>query len=160
MDLWEMMNRSNTVVELAIAVPVIWSWLILLTQRRRQKALIKNIEAMKGNVPVAILVDLGPGESENQVRSYLIKENLNMDILKYTSRELRKEDIDTFVNELHSLKAEAMKKGADKVHLFYRGPVAGALIVGEVFSNLPVNIYHYSKTGGYESWGPLHRTFL
>lgn len=160
MDLWEIINRSNTIVELALAVPVVWSWLILLTQRRRQRALIKNIEAMKGKVPVAILVDLGPGESENQVRSYLVKENLDMEILKYTARELRKEDLDTFVEELQNLKAEAMKKGADKVHLFYRQPVVGALIVGEVFSNFPVNIYHYNKNGSYESWGPLHRTFL
>ncbi|MEM3553492.1 MAG: hypothetical protein QW658_00865 [Candidatus Bathyarchaeia archaeon] len=69
---------------------------------------------MKGKVPVAILVDLGPGESENQVRSYLVKENLDMEILKYTAQELRKEDLDTFVEELQNLKAEAMKKGRIK----------------------------------------------
>jgi len=54
-----------------------------------------------------------------------------------------------------------MAKGTDRIHLFYRGPVVGALIVGEIFSNTAVTIYHYDKsTGYYESWGPLHRSFV
>jgi len=144
-----------------LAIPAIWSWIILLGYKNRQKSLIKTFESIKGDRPIAISIDLMPGESENQVLVYLKKNNMEMDILKIKKDRLDKDSIDDFVSELYKIKAEAMRKGADKIHLFYRGPVAGALITGEVFSNTAVIAYHYNKASGtYESWGLLHRSFI
>lgn len=159
--LWDLLDRVNIIIGIGVSIPVVWSWWILFTQKRRQKALLKSLEYAKGNRPLAILIDFGPGDSENQVKLYLKANNMDMELLKYSASELKKEAIQDFVTELQKLKARAMERGADKIHLFYRGPVVGALITGEVFSNSSVNIYHFDKaTGTYESWGPLHRSFL
>lgn len=158
---WNWIERTDAIVGLILAVPVFWSWYILIGSRRRQKQLIKSLETMSGDRPVAVSIDLMPGESENQAIMYLKKHNLDMELLKITREMLNKDDLQNFVEELHKIKAEAMAKGADRIHLFYRGPVVGAMIVGEVFSNTAVTIYHFDKnTGLYESWGPLHRSFI
>ncbi|MCX7793200.1 MAG: SAVED domain-containing protein [Thermodesulfovibrionales bacterium] len=159
--LWDLLDRINIIIGIIVSLPVISSWWMIYTQKKRQKILIQSLEAAKGNRPVAILIDFGPGESENQVRLFLQENGINSELIKYSSPELKKEDLDNFVRELHRLKARAMEKGADRIHLFYRGPVVGALITGEVFSNASVTIYHFDKASGtYESWGPMHRSFL
>lgn len=160
-SLWQLLDKTSIIFGIIVSIPVIWSWIILLGYGKRQKNFIKSLENIKGDKPVAISIDLMPGESENQVLVYLKKNNMEMDILRITKDRLDKDSIDDFVKELYKVKAEAMAKGADKIHLFYRGPITGALITGEVFSNTSVNIYHYDKaTGTYESWGALHRSFI
>ncbi|BCB96584.1 hypothetical protein JZK55_15060 [Dissulfurispira thermophila] len=161
MQMWELLDKVNIIIGTIVAIPVFWSWYFLITQRRRQKQLIKSLETLSGDRPVAVSIDLMPGESENQALMYLKKHNLDMEFLKITREKLKKDELQNFVEELHKIKAEAMSKGADRIHLFYRGPVVGAMIVGEVFSNTSVTIYHFDKaTGTYESWGPLHRSFI
>jgi len=160
-NLWQLLDKTSIIFGIIVSIPVIWSWIILLGYGKRQKNFIKSLENIKGDKPVAISIDLMPGESENQVLAYFKKNNMEMNILKITRDRLDKDSIDDFVNELYKIKAEAMAKGTDKIHLFYRGPIIGALITGEVFSNTAVNIYHYNKaTGTYESWGPIHRSFI
>lgn len=158
--MWDLLDKLNTIIGIAVSIPIVWSWYFLYKQKKRQNELIRSMEYAKGNRPVAVLIDLGHGEIENQVRVFLKGNNMDMDILKYSAQELKKETLQDFVDELQKLKARAMEKGCDKIHLFYRGPVVGALIVGEVFSNTAVNIYHLNKDGSYESWGPLHRSFI
>lgn len=159
--LWELLDKCSMIISIIVSIPVMLSWWILFTQKKRMKLLLKSMESTPGNRPVAALIDFGPGDGENQVKIFLKTNNMDMDLLKYSANELRRETLQDFVNELHKLKANAMQKGCDKLHLFYRGPIVGALITGEVLSNTSVNIYHFDKaTGTYESWGPLHRSFL
>ncbi|MFN3740477.1 MAG: SAVED domain-containing protein [Thermodesulfovibrionales bacterium] len=159
--LWELLDRLNIITGIIVSIPVVWSWWILITQKRRQKELIKSLEFLKGNRPVAIIVDIGPGNSVEQVKFFLKDSNMDMEVLQYSIDELQPDKIQDFVVKLQQLKASAMERGSDRIHLFYRGPVAGALITGEVFSNIAVTIYHFNKSKGtYESWGPLHRSFL
>ncbi len=158
---WDLIQNAEALIGVVLAVPVLWSWYILLGNKRRQRQLIKSLEATVGDRPVAISIDLMPGESENQALAFLKKHGLNMELLKITRERFDKDNLQDFVSELHKIKAEAMAKGADRLHLFYRGPVVGALVVGEVFSNTATNIYHFDKNiGTYESWGPLHRSFI
>ena len=158
--LWDWIQNVEAFIGVILAIPVFWSWYILLGNKRRQKQLIKSLEVATGDRPIAISIDLMPGESENQALMFLKKQNLDMELFKITREMLRKDEIQDLVLELYKIKADAMSKGADRIHLFYRGPVIGALIVGEVFSNTAVTIYHFDKnTGCYESWGPLHRSF-
>lgn len=158
---WEAVDRFGIIIGLLVAVPVFWSWGILLTQKRRQRQLLKRLEKISGDRPLAVSIDLMPGESGNQALLYLKKQGLDMEFLKVTREQLDKEGLQNFIEELHKVRAEAMMKGADRLHLFYRGPVVGAMLVGEVFSNTAATIYHFDKNlGTYENWGPLHRSFL
>lgn len=158
---WEAVDKFGVIIGLLVAVPVFWSWWILLTQKRRQKHLLRSLEKISGDRPVAVSIDLMPGESGNQAFMYLKKQGLEMELLKISRERLDKDMLQGFVTELLRVRTEAMGKGADRLHLFYRGPVAGALLVGEVFSNTAATIYHFDKNlGTYENWGPLHRSFL
>lgn len=135
---------------------------MLLGQKRKQKQILKMLESHKGNKPIAVIIDLMVGDSEPQVLLHLKNLGLlNIERLKISKEILKKDEIQDFVQDLLKIKGEAMAKGTDKIHLFYRGPVVGAMIAGEVFSNSAVTIYHFNKESGtYESWGPLHRSFL
>lgn len=160
-SIWSVVDRIGIVIGLTITVPIFWSWYLLVTTKRRQKTFIKSLEKLSGNRPAAVLIDIGVGDSENQVIAYLKEKNLDVVPLKINIEKLQKDELQSFVEKLHAIKAGAMSKGADRLHLFYKGPVVGALIVGEVFSNTAVTIYHFEKTtGSYESWGSLHRSYL
>lgn len=157
---WDTLDKIGIVVGLLLSVPVFWSWTILLGQKRRQKRILRSLERNPGDNPVAVLIDIGPEEIQNQVIAFLKKSGTNMELLKVSIKKLEKEKLQDFVDDLHKIMAQAMEKGADRFHLFYKGPVAGALLVGEVFGNTVTTIYHLDKSIGYESWGPLHRTYL
>lgn len=158
---WDAIDKLGIIIGIIASIPIFWSWTILLGYRRRQRQIIKSLEKKSGDRPIAISIDLMPGESKNQVMLSLKTLGMDMEILKLTQERLNKDSLQDFVDGLHRLKADAMAKGTDRIHLFYRGPIVGALIVGEVFSNIAVTIYHFDKsTGTYESWGPLHRSFI
>lgn len=74
--LWELLNKFNIIIGIIVSIPVIWSWWILYNQKKRQNALIKSLEFVKGNRPVPILIDFGSEDSENQVRVYLKANNI------------------------------------------------------------------------------------
>lgn len=50
-----------------------------------------------------------------------------------------------FVEKLRETRARLLKIGAGTIHLFYIGPVVGALLISDVFSNGSMIIYHYNK---------------
>jgi hypothetical protein len=157
---WDTVDKIGIVVGLLLALPVFWSWVILLGQKKRQKRILQSLSQSSGEMPVAVVVDIGPEEIKNQVVAFLKKSAMDMELLAVSAKRLDKENLQDFVADLHRVKAQAMEKGADRFHLFYRGPVPGALIAGGVFSNTVTTIYHLDKGVGYESWGPLHRSFL
>lgn len=157
---WMFIGKISSFVSIMVAIPVFWSWSILLGQKRRQQRMLQSLEKVTGDNPVAVIVDISPEEIENQVKLYLSKNSMHMDVLKVKKKILGKDTVQDFVEELIKVKAQAMEKGADRFHLFYRGPVVGAIIVGGIFGNTVTTIYHLDKIVGYESWGPLHRTYL
>ena len=137
--MWESVNNIvadyldpiGIVVGLIVTVPVFWSWLILLGNRRRQKQLIKNIQKTTGDRPAALVVNVGPGDVSNQVRAFLIDNQQEMDVDALNFSNLNMDTVPDFVQTLRSKRAALMVKGVGKVHLFYFGPVAGALLVGD-----------------------------
>jgi hypothetical protein len=159
--MWDFIEKFSVLLAIILSVPVVWSWMILLGSKRRQKMLIKTIEKTTGNRPVYVLVDIGKGESENQVLAFLRSQSVSINKIQKISREkITKDDLQYLVNELQKIKGESMEVGVDRFHIFYKGPVAFAMIVGEVFSNTPTTVYQYdTKEGVYESWGPLHRRY-
>lgn len=150
------LDPIGVVVGLLLAVPVIWSWGILLGNRRRQREIIKNIQNTTGDRPMALVVSVGTGEVTSQVAAYLHDNKLEMEIKSLCFSALTKDKVSDFVTTLRKVRAELMEKGVGKVHLFYFGPVIGALLVGDVFSNGAVSIYYFHRDkAAYECWGPL-----
>jgi len=158
----EYLDPFGIVIGLLVAIPVFWSWLILMGSRRRQKQLIKSIQNSQGERPIALVVNVGQGDASNQVRAYIASSGYKMELEALNIEALNLDEIAGFVQKLRRKRADFMSKGVGKIHLFYFGPVTGALLVGDVFSNGSVTIYYYQRdTGGYESWGPLtHPMYL
>lgn len=159
--MWDIIEKFSVILGIVLSIPVFWSWMILLGSKRRQKMLIKSLEKNPGDRPTYLLVDIGKGESQNQVISFLNSQGVSDAKPVAISREqVTKDDLQELVNKLQEIKGKAMEDGADRFHIFYKGPVAFAMMVGEVFSNTPATVYQYDlKSGKYESWGPLHRRY-
>lgn len=104
---------------------------------------------------ISIARDRTTLDISNQVRDYLASENLQMEVESLAFPMLTVDKAPEFVEELRKARAKLIEKGVNKIHLFYMGPVVGALLAGDVFSNSAVQIYHHKQTGSYEKWGPL-----
>lgn len=159
--MWDLIEKFSVIFGIILSVPVVWSWFILLGSKKRQKILIKTLEKSPGNRPAYLLVDIGKGESENQVISFLSSQGVTgVKPVTISYEQVTKDDLQNLVEKLQEIKGKSMESGVDRFHIFYKGPVAFAMIVGEVFSNTPATVYHYDlKSGKYESWGPLHRRY-
>ena len=151
--MWDLIEKFSVIFGIILSVPVVWSWFILLGSKKRQKILIKTLEKSPGNRPAYLLVDIGKGESENQVISFLSSQGVTgVKPVTISYEQVTKDDLQNLVEKLQEIKGKSMESGVDRFHIFYKGPVAFAMIVGEVFSNTPATVYHYDlKSGKYES---------
>jgi hypothetical protein len=155
-QIWQFVERSSVIVGLLSFIPILWSWFILLSYRQRQKKILESIKTNPGKRPIALAIGVGNADISNQVRAHLETENMRMEIETLCFPALASATIDDFVQKLRTTRARLIERGVDTVHLFYMGPVAGALLVGDVFSNSRVQIYYHDRnTGRYECWGPL-----
>jgi len=158
--MWDWIDKFGTIIGILATIPVVWSLSILLGYRRRQRALIDSIKANPGDRPIALAISVArdntPIDISNQVRAYLEGEGMEMDVEALSLPALTADKTTEFVAELRKMRAKLIEKGIGQTHLFYMGPVVGALLVGDVFSNGAVRIYYHNQgTGKYEKWGPL-----
>lgn len=157
MDGWLIADRLSMAIGLISFIPILWSWIILVNYRQRQKKLLENIKQNPGDRPIALAIGVGGGfDIVNLVRMHLENEHQSMEVERLSFPALTSNGVDDFVKELRKVRGKFIEKGVDTVHLFYMGPVTGALLVGDVFSNSRVQIYYYDRnTGRYANWGPL-----
>jgi len=158
--MWDWVDKSGTIIGILTTIPVVWSWFILFSYRRRQEALIKEIISGPGDRPIALAVSVArdntPIDISNQVKAYLGEQRMAMDVESLSLPVLTADKTTEFVAELRKMRAKLIEKGFGQTHLFYMGPVVGALLVGDVFSNGACRIYYHNQgTGKYEKWGPL-----
>lgn len=158
--MWDLIDKFGTIVGLFTAIPVIWSWIILRGYRLRQKEIIESIKSNPGDRPIALAISVAKGNEpldiSNPVRVYLVAEKMKMDVEHLSLPALTANNTSEFVAELRKMRARLIEKGVGQTHLFYMGPVVGALLTGDVFSNGAVRIYYHNHgTGQYEKWGPL-----
>lgn len=158
--MWNWIDKFGTIIGLLTTIPVVLSWFILRGYRRRQVALINSIKANPGNRPISLAISVAcdntPIDISNQVRAYLAEQGMKMDVDALSLPVLTEDKTTDFVAELRRMRAKLIEKGIGQTHLFYMGPVVGALLVGDVFSNGAVQIYYHNQgTGKYEKWGPL-----
>lgn len=160
MNWWAQIDQLATAIGIVTAIPVFWSWFILLGYRRRQVALIESITRSPGDRPMALAIsiarDATPIDISNQVRAFLADQGMQMEVASLPWPVLSVDKTTDYVAELRKMRAKLIERGVGQVHLFYMGPVVGALLAGDVFSNGAVQIYYHNQgTGNYEKWGPL-----
>jgi len=163
MKTWVMtyLDPLGIIIGLIVAIPVFWSWWILLGNQRRQQKLVEHIKKTTGDRPCALAISVGSNDIANQVQVHLHDHQLDMTLETCHYQHLTTDSVVDFVKGLRKTRAKLMEKGIGKVHLFYFGPIAGALLIGDVFSNGSVSIYYYNRDkGGYECWGPLTHPML
>jgi hypothetical protein len=156
MTFWDSTDKVSILLGIITAVPVFWAWFILFRWRQRQKRIIENIGREAGDRPVSLAVSIGPSNITNQVKAYLAQNDNEMEVETIHLPSLAIDKTVELVEKIRVARAKLLERGAGKIHLFYMGPVVGALLVGDVFSNGSVVIYYYnSDKATYECWGPL-----
>ncbi|RLB77600.1 MAG: hypothetical protein DRH15_11100 [Deltaproteobacteria bacterium] len=156
MNLWNWIDKTSTFFGIITAVPVFWAWFILLRWRQRQKRIVESIGRAAGDRPVSLVISVGPSDITNQVKAYLAQNDNKMEVETIHLSSLTINKTVEFVEKLRGIRARLLERGAGTIHLFYMGPVVGALLIGDVFSNGSVVIYYYNKDKAtYECWGPL-----
>jgi len=132
--MWDWIDKFGTIIGILATIPVVWSLSILLGYRRRQRALIDSIKANPGDRPIALAISVArdntPIDISNQVRAYLEGEGMEMDVEALSLPALTADKTTEFVAELRKMRAKLIEKGIGQTHLFYMGPVVGALLVG------------------------------
>jgi hypothetical protein len=156
MDWWTTADRFSIIIGIISFLPILGSWWILLNYRRRQQKLLTAIRQNPGDRPMALAISIGNTDISNQVRSQLEAEHQQMHLEPLHFPALAENNVREFVDKLRITRAKLIEMGVSKIHLFYMGPVTGALLVGDVFSNGSVSIYYHDRnTGHYQCWGPL-----
>jgi SMODS-associated and fused to various effectors sensor domain len=123
---------------------------------------VKTHEGVKSANPMALAISLIPKSAtiKGQVETFLAAkgwkmkmEELNMDGINNSS------DLQQFLWSLREKRRLLDELQATEVHLFYAGPVAGAILLGAMFDHwVPVKIYHKPTPPPpeiYEYWMPL-----
>lgn len=76
MNWWAQIDRLATAVGMITAIPVFWSWFILLGYRRRQMALIESITRSRGDRPITLAISIARDTTtidiSNQVRHSMV----------------------------------------------------------------------------------------
>lgn len=156
MNIWSWIDKTSALLGIITATPVFWAWFILLRWRQRQKRIVESIGRVAGDRPISLVISVGPSDITSQVKAYWATKGDKMEMETVHFPPLAINKTVEFVEKLRGIRAKLLERGAGTIHLFYMGPVVGALLVGDVFSNGSVVIYYYNKEKvTYECWGPL-----
>ena len=162
-EIWNILNKVSVIVGIFSFIPFLISASLLLTRSRRYKKQLKAMEESTGDFPVAVSIGLSGTELEGQVRQFIKKNFSDMPLRTYAREAgVTKEVIPSVIQGLKDLKNELSREGVTEVHLFYSGPVALAIALGDLFNNwVPVKIYHLNRDkGAYEFWTVLYKGLM
>lgn len=149
MDLWTTLDRIGIVLGIVAFFPIAWAVVLYWRRNVRLKKSINNAIA-RASTHQPIYIELtGKNSVIETAENYLRKEDLTGEILPFIQLYKKGVNLNNFneveklKNELVNLKLEAMAKAPECIHLFYSGPVAVAIVLGDIFSNCKnVHIYH------------------
>lgn len=160
---WFYAERADVVVGLATSLPIAWTWWrVTYGERRRQRKWHREVTKQPGDRPGALVIDFKQGIVTN-VKHYLVKAadpNLrnipeNRFLVIHHHKALTLDNIQDFALKVQGQVALLRQAGVDTIHLFYAGPIGGALIVGAELSNGPRVLVYQFEQGGYVPFGPL-----
>ena len=166
---WNTLDKVGIIVGLFTAIPVVWSFIILITAERRRKGKVKSLYKNPKDIESALIVDIGSDNIEAAVVNW-IKSNTklkkihknNIHYVGMTDR-LTQENTDKLLQRVREERKKITNNGTCMIHLFYRGPVTFATILGAELSNkIPVILYQNDPTTTeaskkYIEWGLLNR---
>lgn len=154
MDLWTTLDRIGIVLGIVAFIPIAWAVVLYWRRNVRLKKSINNAIA-RANTHQPIYIELtGKNAVIEAAENYLRKREreLSGEILPFIKLDKKGinfsdfNEVEKLKNELVGLKLAAMAKAPECIHLFYSGPVAVAIILGDIFSNCK-NIHIYHKNG-------------
>ncbi len=151
-------------ISLLLAIPVIWTWIILLGEKRQKKKIWKEARKTTGNLPAVLIIDMLPDKDiSSNIRQYLNTEKSFKKLPEERiislcwDKSLVPEDMPEFATKLRKKIGEIYQTGADRIHLFFAGPAVAATVIGsELSNNIPTTLYQFDVTkGSYINFGPL-----
>lgn len=163
---WDWIDKMSQITGILAFLPILGTLWLVWGQERRRRRELKAIREAPGDRPAVLIIDIGSGGSiRGQVENFIgqqesLRQVLDSNNISCISRnhDLNRDEVDGIVKELRQSLDTMRNKGVTKVHLFYKGPVALAAMIGAELSNqTPTVLYQHMKNIGYENWGPLHR---
>lgn len=157
------LDPIGTVMGLALAVPVIWTWYdVVFGRRRRHRLWFTETRRQPGQRPAVLIIDLLSGKDVlAQVETHIATTPELAAIPKdrrfhlHRTARLKPEDMPGLADEIRQRAAEIARAGCETVHCFYAGPNAASALIGAEFANgARVLLYQYNQ-GRYENWGPI-----
>jgi len=129
-----------------------------LSRYRRLRRLIKSVNGASSR-PRALAISFG-GSIKMAVADYLRGSYAGTDIpvVEYAAaREVTVESVDDHLRNILAMKHDLQAQGVTELHLFFKGPVALAVLLGALLDNwVGVKIYQNGRSGQYEAWTMLH----
>ena len=155
--MWEILGRISDLTGIITFIAFITTIIILSTRAYRYKRRIRKALQIGKGIRIALAVSLKPGENvKGHVEMFLKEKGLSMDISEISANGVSLNTTSELRKRFIAKKRELSEKGVSEVHLFYESPVAAAFYLADVLNNwVPVYVYHFSREGGYECWGPL-----
>lgn len=164
-SVWDAIDKTSQLIGILTIVPAVAAFLGVRSLQRQRRQIIQQLQATPGSRPALLIVSVNKPITL-QVEAWRRQQEHLRDIPEERvfklewDKHLGAEDLDDFLARFREKRAEIMRTGADKIHLFYGGPVVVAAQIGaELKNGCPVILYHLdsSGTGQYANWGPLER---
>lgn len=157
------LDPISVVVGLAIAVPVVWTWIdVVWGRRRRQRQWFRKARADAGPRPAVLVVDLLPGKDVRAQVAHCLAGMPELAAIPDERRfhlarhhPLKPDDLPDLARDIRARAADIARAGCDTVHCFYAGPTAAAALVGAEFANAARCLLYQYQNGRYENWGPI-----
>lgn len=170
---WDTLDKIGIVIGVVLGMSTVissvGSFIILFANERRRKGKVNSLYNNPKDIESALIVDIGADNIEAAVVNW-IKSNINLKKIQkknihyvgMTDR-LTQENTDKLLQRVREERKKITNNGTCKIHLFYRGPVTFATILGAELSNkVPVILYQNDPTttdisNKYIEYGLLNR---
>ena len=161
--MWEWLGNTANVIQILSAIPFFWGAVWFFMRARRYRKCVDEMGKKLTERPMALTISLAGMDITGQVRQYLDRNRLQVEIRSFTKPSgVTQKNIHNLLRDILTIKSEMTQAGVTEVHLFLSCPLVFAAAVGAILDNwVPVKVYHLNKdTGTYEFWTPLYKGFI
>ena len=167
--IWDTLDKIGIILGFITAIPLVWSFIILITAERRRKGKVESLYNNPKDIESVLIVDIGDDNIEAQVVNWIrtypklkkIKQK-NIHYVGMTDR-LTQENTYTLLQRVREELKKITNNATCTIHLFYKGPGTFAAILGaELYNKTTVILYQNDTTAAdaskkYIEWGLLNR---
>lgn len=151
---WEYLDRVSVVIGVVTFFPIIWAVCLYISRNvRLRKSILAAVARAETHQPIYIELT-GKNSLIVEAEKYLNRQNLTGEVLKNIElcrSGIKMKDtacIEKIKSEIIDIKLKTLARAPECIHLFYSGPVAIGIIIGDIFSNCKnVYIYHKDESG-------------